>query len=57
MTIVQGAAWTGLAANDLRPGVRKRIGQQMLQIAKDQNAVYEETTGVKIPAADRKSVV
>lgn len=51
MTIVQGAAWTGLAANDLRPGVRKRIGQQMLQIAKDQNAVYEETTGVKIPAA------
>ena len=51
MTIVQGAAWTGVAANDLRPGVRKRIGQQMLQIAKDQVAVYEETTGIKIPAA------
>jgi hypothetical protein len=49
MTIVQGAAWTGVAANDLRPGVRKRIGQQMLQIAKDQAAVYEETTGIKVP--------
>jgi hypothetical protein len=51
MTIAQSSTWVGVAANDVRPGVRARIGQQMLRVAKDQAAVYEETTGIKVPGS------
>lgn len=51
MTIIEADEWTGLPINSVRPFARVRMGQQLLQVAKDQAFGFRALTGNSVPNA------
>lgn len=49
MAIIQSSTFTGVPANEARPGARAQVGTHLKNIAKDQARAYEQVTGLKVP--------